>query len=525
MNDRQYGNKSRRRFLTGLGAGLVATSCPVLSREHAPAFITSDRMRPVIPYGVATGDTTAGKALIWSKCDRSARMVVQYGRRPNPLTMHTILGPVVGPETDFTAKLVLEGLPPGSDIFYRVRFQDPESGIPSLPEDGQFRAAGGRQRNIRFQWSGDICGQGYGINPDLGGMTIFRTMELRDPDFFICCGGHIYADGLMEAEQLLPDGTLWRNVLIPEKTRVAETLDDFRGNYRYNLLDGSLRSFNARVAQINQWDDHEVHNNWYPGEILTDPRYGENQVDVLARNARQAFFDYLPINSSPHTPQRIYRRLRQGPLLDIFVLDMRSYRGPNGTNDQALAGKDTALLGETQLKWLMAELSASKALWKVVTSDMPLGLVVGKVGAYEAVANGNGPVQGREHEIARLLKFIKDQSINNLVFLTADVHYTAAHHYHPDRAQFQDFNPFWEFVSGPLNAGTFGPSLLDDTFGPEVVYQRHPPDGLSNLPPSAGFQFFGEAAIDAIDGFMTVTLLDMWGTSLFEQRIEPMSEL
>ena len=85
---------------------------------------------------------------------------------------------------------------------------------------------------------------------------------------------------------------------------------------------------------------------------------------------------------------------------------------------------------------------------------MPIGIIVWdnfdeKKGA-EAVANGdNGPAKGRELEIADLLRFIKNAGIDNTVWLTADVHYTAAHYYNPDKAQFQDFNPFWEFVSGP----------------------------------------------------------------------------
>ena len=73
---------------------------------------------------------------------------------------------------------------------------------------------------------------------------------------------------------------------------------------------------------------------------------------------------------------------------------------------------------------------------------------------------------GRELEFAELFRFIRDQGIRNVVWLTADVHYTAAHRYDPNRAQFQEFAPFWEFVSGPLNAGTFGPNPLDATFGP-----------------------------------------------------------
>ena len=132
---------------------------------------------------------------------------------------------------------------------------------------------------------------------------------------------------------------------------------------------------------------------------------------------------------------------------------------------------------------------------------MPIGLIVwddfrAQRGA-EAVAQGDdGPPLGRELEIAGLLRFIRDNDIANVVWLTADVHYTAAHYYDPNRAQFQEFAPFWEFVSGPLNAGTFGPNPLDATFGPQVVFQKAPPAGQFNLPPSAGLQFFGQVDID-----------------------------
>jgi hypothetical protein len=33
--------------------------------------------------------------------------------------------------------------------------------------------------------------------------------------------------------------------------------------------------------------------------------------------------------------------------------------------------------------------------------------------------------------------------VRNIVFLTADVHYTAAHYCDPDKAAFNDFDPFW----------------------------------------------------------------------------------
>jgi alkaline phosphatase D len=174
----------------------------------------------------------------------------------------------------------------------------------------------------------------------------------------------------------------------------------------------------------------------------------------------------------------------------------------------------------------MEGLRSSKATWKAIACDMPIGLLVGdgKDGQgrdrFEAFANGDGPALGRELELAGLLRFIKQQDIRNVVWFTADVHYTAAHYYDPAKARFTEFAPFWEFVSGPLHAGTFGPGNTDDTFGIQVVYQKHPPQGQGNLPPSAGMQFFGEVDIDGARRAMTVTLRETAGTDLFSKVLE-----
>ena len=139
----------------------------------------------------------------------------------------------------------------------------------------------------------------------------------------------------------------------------------------------------------------------------------------------------------------------------------------------------------------------------------------------EAVAQGDGPPRGRELEIADLLRFIKTSGVVNTVWLTADVHYAAAHYYNPDKAQFQEFDPFWEFVSGPLHAGTFGPNELDNTFGPELKFIKAPGPGNQNLPPSAGMQFFGHVRIDGASGQMTVTLRDRADVALWSTTLDP----
>jgi alkaline phosphatase D len=170
-------------------------------------------------------------------------------------------------------------------------------------------------------------------------------------------------------------------------------------------------------------------------------------------------------------------------------------------------------------------LAASRATWKAIAADMPLGLIVpydADAGfGSEAVAQGDGPPLGRELEIADLLRFIRDQGIRNTVWFTADVHYTAAHYYDPNRARFQDFAPFWEFVSGPLHAGTFGPNALDDTFGPQLRFRKAPADGRQNLSPAEGFQFFGHVGIEGATRRMTVTLKDAADTALWSTVLDP----
>jgi alkaline phosphatase D len=356
-------------------------------------------------------------------------------------------------------------------------------------------------------------------------MRIYDTMRRLEPDFFIHSGDTIYADNPVPAEIQLPDGKIWKNVTTEAKSKVAETLEEFRGNFLYNLMDDNVRRFNASVPQIWQWDDHEVHNNWSPGlDLRESPEYKVKDVQTLVRRSRQAFLEYSPMRFESSHP-RIYRRIRYGPLLDVFMLDMRSYRAANNFNRQQTESAETVYMGADQLSWLQHELKNSKATWKIIASDMPLGIIVPdgldaqNRPRYENSSNGDGPPLGRELEIARLLSFIRKNRVRNVVWLTTDLHYTAAHFYDPSKAQFTDFDPFWEFVSGPLHAGTFGPNELDNTFGPEVRFLKAP--DKQNLPPSAGMQFFGHVKIDGRTGQMTVTLRDRADVALWSTTLDP----
>lgn len=524
---------NRRQFLLNsavTAGGIITTNlvskAPVFGQ--APGIITSDKMRPTIPYGIASGDISENSIIIWSRSDRPARMLIEYSTSESFNNVRRVFGPRALEDNDFTARFTLQNLPPDQQVFYRVSFQDLDyQNIYSEPVSGTFRTPPITGRDIFFVWGGDTAGQGWGINPDFGGMKIYETMRQLNPDFFIHSGDTIYADNPIEAERTLDDGTIWRNITIEEKSKVAETLTEFRGNYKYNLLDENVKRFNAEVPMLAQWDDHETTNNWYPGEFLfNDDRYTVKDVNLLAQRARQAFFEYMPIRYKTRFDadrSRIYRSFQHGPLLDIFMLDERTHRGPNSENRQPVQSAETDMLGKSQVQWIKVQLLKSKATWKVIASDMPLGLIVRDGPTdFEAWANAdNGRPLGRELELADLLRFIKNRNIKNVVWLTADVHYAAAHYYDPNKAQFQDFKPFWEFVAGPLNAGTFGPGQLENTFGPQLIFQSNPPGMRPNRPPSEGLQFFGGVKIDAYTKVMTVTLRNLAGQIIYSQDLPP----
>ncbi len=259
---------------------------------------TAKAARPRLTQGVQSGDAGSDGITLWSRADRPARMIVEHATTESFTGARRIEGPLALEETGFTSRLRLGALPPGQTIFYRIAFADPDAaGVVSDWVHGRFRTPATTAADVSFVWSADTVGQGWGINPDIGGMTIYETMRSLAPDFFVHCGDTIYADDPLPSEKKLPDGRLWKNLTTEAKSKVAETLDEFRGNHLYNLIDANLRRFNAEVPTIALWDDHDVVDNWYREKRLdADPRYREKQVGVL-RGTPSA-----PFASSCHSP-------------------------------------------------------------------------------------------------------------------------------------------------------------------------------------------------------------------------------
>src|SRR5215510_9828933 len=175
---------TRRQILAGTSATLFSS----LGGVAAP-WISRAAERPLITHGVQSGDVSTDSGMVWARADRASRMLIEIATTEGFKHIRHSAFVDALPETDFTAKALIEGLPAGQDIFYRLRFQDLSSpDVLGEPTVGRFRTAPADQRSVSFVWSGDTAGQGWGIDEARGGMRTYATMLRNRPDFFIHCG-------------------------------------------------------------------------------------------------------------------------------------------------------------------------------------------------------------------------------------------------------------------------------------------------------------------------------------------------
>ena len=162
MSPRLPQNPARRTVLRGSLAASAALAVPSIAAA-APAFALSGR--PRADWGVQAGDVTAHSGLVWARSDRPARMIVETSATDSFHRTTRRLGPLLGPDSDFTGTTALHGLPRASrSTTGRCSPTRTTRAAPASPWPARHRL-GTPAGRVRFLWSGDLAGQGWGINP------------------------------------------------------------------------------------------------------------------------------------------------------------------------------------------------------------------------------------------------------------------------------------------------------------------------------------------------------------------------
>jgi len=446
--------------------GIRLTVLLVLLRVPSLALPSADRLL------AAVGDVTDTTAVLWARGLSEGPLRVGYG--PAGASPGATAHLTVTRDRDFTGKIGLVGLRPGTRYAYQI-----EGGGATASGEFVTAPAPDTPGPVAFVWSGDLGSSGFCRKRDVG-YRIFTAMARQRPDFFLFVGDTIYADHRCRGPEVVPGGDF-----------VASTLPEFHRKYRYNREDQALGSFLAATSVNAIWDDHEVRNDF------------AGSTDSLMPTGRQAFLDYWPILPSAQEPTRLYRSVRWGRLLEIFILDTRQYRSSNS----ALDGPGKTMLGPAQRQWLIDSVAASTALWKVVVSSVSLSVSTGKT--YRD-SWSNATVWGIPEENSTgfaverdaILRAWAARGVKNLLFLVADVHHAELIRHQP-MPQFS----LHEFIAGPLSASPGRPRALDAALNPRSLFAR---GGLNN---------FGLVHVEP--ALLTVRIVDEDGTVLFTHTIGP----
>jgi alkaline phosphatase D len=484
----------------GLAALALAAAC-----AHAPG--SDELLAPRATHGVAVGEVGARRAVVWSRTDRPARLrlVVERLGGEAPVVVHEAEVPVDA-ESDYAGQVVIDGLLPATPHRAVVRFVDAR-GQAGSPEAALFRTAPAPEdpAPVRLAWSGDLAGQGA-CRDAREGFPIFAHVLAERPDLFVALGDMIYADDVCH-----PIG-LYGNPQVPGEFGPAVDLDGFRAHWRYNRGDPGLRVLLATTPSVAVWDDHEIVNDAGPHhDTRSEPPYRAG-VPLLPL-ARRAFVEWNPLDGD----EQLYRRLRWGRHLELFVLDTRSYRDPDGAPDTGPVPK--TLLGAAQRRWLEQMLPASDATWKVVVSSVPLSIPTGSIETGRDGWADQGTDGGFERELIAILEQLQRAGVRNLLWLTTDVHFAAAFRYAPfgDAPDFR----FYEFVAGPLNAGVFPNPVVDPTLGPERLLYYAPAEAadVATLADATRWFNFGVLDVEA-DGTLTTRIVNGLGEEVFRLTLE-----
>jgi alkaline phosphatase D len=203
-------------------------------------------------------------------------------------------------------------------------------------------------------------------------------MQSLSLDFFIFNGDQIYGDIACSADG--PSNvTGWKNVegnfpsVTDNKvnwTNQTQLQDIYNKHWEYNRADTHLQSLLRNTSMYSQADDHEVVND-YGGKwsYWTDSTKNRTGFSNVIKSGIDAFFNFSPIDRNKDEPNRIYRSFNWGKDLDLFLLDMHSYRSRDDLDDTLQSNK--TLLGRDQLHWLEQSLLNSTATWKVISADAP----------------------------------------------------------------------------------------------------------------------------------------------------------
>lgn len=404
------------------GAALVAAPFPAGAADEAPAFL----------HGVASGDPLPDGILLWTRVTPVAAAIPGSGLGPDTevswivatdkaFTNIVAKGSVTATAaSDHTVKADVRGLAPTTHYWFRFSAggtDSPAARTRTAP------AADSAVANLRF-------GVVSCANWEAGYFSSYRHLAARgDLDAWLHLGDYIYEYGTGEY------GT--RDTVVRQHAPTHEilTLADYRVRHGKYKTDADLQALHAVAPVVAIWDDHEFANDAWSGGAENHTEGTEGAWAARQAAAKQAYFDWMPVR--PAIAGTTYRRLRFGKLVDLSLLDLRSFRSQQvSVGNGSVDDPDRTLTGRAQLDWLKAGLKSSDTTWRLVGNSVMISpFAIGSLSAdllkplakllglpQEGLALNTDQWDGYTDDRRELLAHLRSNAIRNTVFLTGDIH-------------------------------------------------------------------------------------------------------
>jgi alkaline phosphatase D len=425
----------RRAVLATGSAGAVA-----LTVAGGPATAAAGHQR--FRHGVASGDPLPRAVLIWTRVTPTAASTPGSGKGPKVKVAWEVATDrrfrhvvrrgtfATGPSRDHTVKVDVTGLKPSTWYHYRFRLAGQTSRV------GRTRTAPAPTASPRHLRFGIVsC-----ANLQAGWFSAYRGLAARDDlHAVIHLGDYLYEYGPGQYGYGMDDRDIRPHVPAHEMV----SLPDYRQRHAQYKQDRDLQDLHAKYPWIITWDDHEVTNDqWKDGAENHNPDLGEGDYHRRRARAHRAYDEWMPVRLDGTARlgdgDRLFRRFRFGRLLELSMLDLRTYRsaqaaGPSGE----VSDPDRTITGRQQMDWLKKGLRRGGAQWKVVGNPVmiapvdfgalpadlidPVNDVTGLLPS-DGVPYNVDQWDGYTDDRREVFQHIRDHQVTDALFITGDIH-------------------------------------------------------------------------------------------------------
>jgi alkaline phosphatase D len=360
----------RRSMVLGSALGLGALSLTP-GRALAAAVLGASGFT----HAVASGEPGPDTMLLWTRYvpadgDAIVRLDAELSLDRN-FTRVVAGGSVrTGPYRDWTAKLTVDGLRPGTVYWYRF-----------VAPDGS-KSPVGRTKTLPV---GDVARFGLGVfscsNLPVGWFNAYGHAAAEpDLDLWMHVGDYFYEYGT-------DHGVIAGRVLEPEHEILA--IADYRLRYACYRADPDLQQLHRTAPMIGFWDDHESANDSWEGGAQNHQR-AEGDWNVRRGAAMQVYREWMPVSDEPwkayaigslatlyRTESRLLARTRQADIGATFKAAdpdaaLKAFR------DGIWQDPSATMLGSAQESWLAHAFrtNARTTAWQLVGMGTILGKTV-----------------------------------------------------------------------------------------------------------------------------------------------------